>query len=391
MTSKIKRNYLPEFFALGFVRTKPSMVTVNLTSRCNQQCVYCEIGQGISSKRTDRLTPDDLKWIIDQMAINKIPKISLCGGEPFLFDGILDAIAYAGEKNIRCSVTTNGMITHRLNELELDILRKCKTEINISVDSFRDEIQLITRGSQGSIPNALKSIEKLYKNGIPVTVLTVISKFNDRDLFQFFKSAYEKGIKQVLFQPVICYSNYPDRRAIDDKSQFNVSVEKLDILMDELRKILKFERNHKIKTNVYRFYPWIGDYLKTAEAKDGTWFFNKILKKFYCREIDAIIDISYDGGIQPCGLALSSINIYENRQLGLIALWKSATSELREEMQAGRCRDICNGCCHHFSRNMLASIMKYPFQNRLALIGLFPLIFSRIQSRALKKLNIART
>ena len=99
--SKIFKNYLPEIFALGLYRSKPGMVTVNLTSRFNQHCIYCEIGKNIPSTENEILTEDDLLWIIDQMAENKIRKISLCGGEPFLFEGIFKVVAYAHQKKIR--------------------------------------------------------------------------------------------------------------------------------------------------------------------------------------------------------------------------------------------------------------------------------------------------
>jgi len=364
------------------------MVTVNLTNQCNQNCIYCEIGQYHTSPGQEALSFDDIIWILDEMAKNKIRKISLCGGEPFLFKGIIDIVAYAGKKNIRCSITTNGMTAHMLNDSELNILKDCKTEINISVDSFRDNIQSFTRGTPAALPNALKSIQKLSEKRIPVTVLTVISKYNYQDLFEFFTDAYEKGIKQVLFQPVIYYSNYPERSPVDNKSRLNVSVNQLDILMDELRKILQFERNHNIKTNVYRIYPWIGNYLKTAAAQNGKWFFDDVLDKFFCREIYAIIDISYDGGIQPCALTQSSISIYKNRHLGLMALWLKATEKIKDDLQNGRYYKYCNGCCNHFSRNMFASILKHPVKNRSALFNMIPLLLSRIQSGILIKIHI---
>ncbi|MCD4732329.1 MAG: radical SAM protein [Bacteroidales bacterium] len=386
MASKLVKNYIPEFLRLSMHHSKPSMVTVNLTNRCDQQCIYCEIGRSIPSPKKDALTIDDLRWIIDQMAVNRISRISLCGGEPFLFKGIIDVVAYAGKKNIRCSITTNGMTAHKLNESELDILKECTTEIYVSVDSFQDSIQSYTRGMPAALSNALKSIQRLSEKHIPVTVLTAISKYNYHDLFNFLTNAYEKGIKQVLFQPIIYYSNYPDRPTIDNKAQLNVSVDNLDILMDELRKILRFERKHKINTNVYRILPWIEHYIKTAATQNGKWFFNDVLNKFFCREIYAIIDISYNGGIQPCGLSLATINIHDNRHLGLMALWSKATLGIKDDLLNGRYHEYCNGCCHHFSRNMLASIMKYPIKNRVALINMLPLLFLRIHSRMLKNL-----
>ena len=386
MAAKFVTNYLPELSKSILGRSNPSNVAVNLTSKCNQHCVYCEIGKGIPTEKKTRLTTDDLKWIVDQMVEIKIPKISLCGGEPFLFDGIFDVVTYAGIKKVRCNITTNGMTVHTLPDDELDILKKYKTEINVSIDSFQESVQSITRGTPEALTNALKSLQRLKEKHIPVNLLVAISKYNYRDLYNFVVAAHKMGIKQVLFQPIIYYSNYPDRNTIPEKEQLNVSISNLDELMDELKKVLQFEKRHDINTNVYRIKPWIGHYLRTAAKKNQGWFFENVLNVFYCRDLYAIIDITYDGGIQPCGLAPAEINIHENRNPGLKSLWLQATEQIRDDLSHGRYRPYCNACCHHFSRNMLASIFRHPVKNRAALINILPLLLSRVYYRTLKKL-----
>jgi MoaA/NifB/PqqE/SkfB family radical SAM enzyme len=384
--SKLKNNYLPEFLALLSGRQKPSMVTVNLTGRCNQRCIYCEIGQGINSEVTDILTSEDLFWILDEMASHGLHRISLCGGEPFLFEGLMDVIDYASKKHIRCSITTNGMTVFKLKDADFEILRRNNADINLSIDSLNEEIQGLTRGVPTALANALLSFQKLKENSIPVTVLAAISKYNYRDLADFILNAHKIGIKQVLFQPVIHHSNYPDRQTLNDKSSLNIPTGQLEILMQNLRQIRQFERKHDISTNVYRILPWIGAYIKAAERQDGKLFFEDVLKKFYCREVYAAIDITYDGGIQPCGLTRATVNIHERKGLGLLELWEDATAEIKRDITNGHYYDYCNACCHKFSRNMLASVMKYPMKNSSALMKMIPLLVSRIGSKTRKKI-----
>lgn len=57
----------------------PISVSVNLTNKCNQHCVYCEVGQGLVKTEKPLLVPDDLKWIIDEMNRSNIPTLSLGG------------------------------------------------------------------------------------------------------------------------------------------------------------------------------------------------------------------------------------------------------------------------------------------------------------------------
>lgn len=134
--------------------------------------------------------------------------------------------------------------------------------------------------------------------------------------------------------------------------------------------------------------PWITSYIQTASNQNGKWFFNGILKKFYCRDIHALIDIGYDGGIQPCGLSLASVSIYENRHLGLMQLWSVATKTIKDDLKIGKYPIYCNGCCHHFSRNMIASIIKYPIKNRTALCNTIYILSSRLISRILKRIIV---
>lgn len=386
MASKLTANYIPEILSLGLSRSKPRLVGVNLTDRCNQRCIYCEIGTSPLSTGKNAIQIDDMTWIIDQMAEHRIKRLALFGGEPFLFEGIVDIIRYAGKKNIRSSVTTNGMTAHKLTGEEIKILKEYKTEINVSIDSFHDEVQAFTRGTDNALPNALKSIQLLKEYAIPITALTVISKYNYLDLSESFAKAFEKGIRQVLYQPVIFNSNYPGRQPVPDKAKLNVDPEDTDVLMDQLNRILKFEQKHKIRSNVYRLLPWIGHYLKTAASPNGDWFFYKVLDKFICREIYAIIEIGYDGGIQPCALLPANFSVIHDKDHNLVELWSKATERVREDVGKGMYPECCNACCNHFSRNMLASIFKHPVRNRSALIRMLPLAISRVQWRILRSL-----
>ena len=88
----------------------PLSVSVNLTNKCNQHCIYCEIGQELVKTEKPLLVLDDLKWIIDEMNQLGIPTLSLGGGEPLLFKDIFEVIRYAHKFGIKSSIMTNGML-----------------------------------------------------------------------------------------------------------------------------------------------------------------------------------------------------------------------------------------------------------------------------------------
>ncbi len=279
------------------------------------------------------------------------------------------------------------MTIHELDRGDLQVLVKSRVQINISIDSFDHRIQSMTRGSVSSLPNAEKSIHLLQEKKLPVTLLAAITKYNFHDLFNLVQVAFRKGIREVLFQPVIFESNYPDRKCINDKRSLNVPLSGIDELMTQLEMILDFEKRNHINTNVYRIKPWIKSYLQSAGGENGNVFFEHLLPGFYCREIYAIIEINYNGIIQPCGLAKGEISIKENRGISLINLWGKATKSLRNDLKTGKYPEICNACCHHFSRNMLASVMHHPLRNRKALGVIGPLMLSRLIYKGAKNIN----
>lgn len=386
MASKLRQSYLPEIKALGIRRSGPQMLSVNLTRRCNQQCIYCEIHAQEPATATDVLRFQDMVWLLDEMHKNSIPKISLCGGEPFLYRDLYKVIEYAGEKNIRCSVTSNGMQVHLQSEANLQLLKKYKTEVNISVDSFEESLQGFTRGNPLALPNALRSIETLQQHDIPLTLLTVITRYNRHCLAQHVETAAARGIRQVLFQPVIRASNYPGISPLDQKNDLNVDAEDIPELLHQFRMILQLERKLPIRTNIYRLMPWIAAYLDRKRTGLNAFFFQAVLKKFYCRELDAIIDISFDGNIQACGLVASGVSVFDAREKGLIRLWNEATAVAKHQLKHNTYYPECDACCHHFSRNMLASIFKYPLRNYRVLLQLTPLILRRMMNETRKRL-----
>jgi MoaA/NifB/PqqE/SkfB family radical SAM enzyme len=384
---KLFRNYLPELAAAVSGRKKPLAVSLNITAKCNQRCIYCEIGKGISSQKSANPAFDNLKLLIDEMSQIGIKRLSINGGEPFLYDRIFDLIKYAGERNVECNITSNGMNIFQISQENISILKKYNTSINLSVDSLNEEIQNFTRGHKNASENVLKSAKFLIENGIAPTFLSAITSYNFKNLYDSLIEAKKLGIKTVLYQPIIYYSNYPDREVIDNKATLNIGREQIVELILELKKILKYEFSNGVKTNVYRLLPWIESYLNFVNGSDQRYFWEKLVPVFKCRDIYAIVDIAYDGEIQPCAFSSSGIYIAELKDKTLVELWLKAGSELRKLNENGNLPPFCNSCCNHFSRNMISSALRYPLRNQKVLIRVLLLSFRRLFSVLIKTLT----
>jgi len=382
---KLKVNYLPELKKLFTGRGVPSMVSVNLTNICNQHCIYCEIGQHHIANSSDLLKKTDLFWIIDQMDQFGISRLSLCGGEPFLFSDLIEVVRYAFHHQILCNITTNGTFISQLDHRSLEILKNCKSTLNISIDSFQETINNITRGSKTAFSGAISAIETLQTYQIPFIILTVISVVNYKDLILSLHRANELGIKQILYQPVISFSNFPELDSIDNKQNLNVPFEFLTTLMMDLQTMFYYETKNEIKTNLYRIIPWIEAYIKQFNHQSTIPFYKQVLPRFFCRESLEVIDIDYHGNIQPCGLIKGDIRINTDGSSDLFTLWKSATYALQNDLKEAVFPIECSGCCHKFGRNMLASVMKYPIRNRKTLLKTAFLLINREYNQFLNR------
>ena len=78
----------------------------NITNKCNENCKFCY------RKLCKDNTIEENKKIFDQLSKIKIGKISFCGGEPLLYDGLFEIVDYIHNLNpqIKLSITTNGQI-----------------------------------------------------------------------------------------------------------------------------------------------------------------------------------------------------------------------------------------------------------------------------------------
>ena len=148
-------------------RQAPEWLILVVNNFCNLHCRMCDVGlKETSSVFYSHMIGDDprnmslplLRVIVDQAArFSPRPKIGLAFTEPLLHKQILDFCRAIVERNIFCSITTNGFLLPRLAESLVEI---GVHEITISIDgpaAVHDEI----RGREGSFNNLRTGIELL--------------------------------------------------------------------------------------------------------------------------------------------------------------------------------------------------------------------------------------
>jgi len=356
------------FKSLYLNMPSPISVSINLTNKCNQHCIYCEVGQGLVGlvkNKKPLLSLDDLKWIIDEMNRSGIRTLSLGGGEPLLFNEIFDVIQYAHEFDIRSSILTNGMLLPHLSQDKIELLEECGTIISVSIDSFLPDKEDYIRGAKNALSLPIEGIGILVKHQIPVNIMTVISVHNYQDLFNIVMNANHLGVNSVDFQPVIFIFNFPEVGPVSNKESLNVRPEHLPEIEDQFQRIKDFERNNNIYTNVDTLKKWLPFYIQILYSNSShtdDFFFKKIVNRFWCAALYSTIAINYYGDILPCNMLKSTKSI-RNRESSLLELWNNSTQPVRSAIKDGKYPIACKSCVCGFDFNVLCSTLKYPSNN----------------------------
>jgi len=109
----------------------PKSINIKLTNRCNLNCVMCgQTKLRQTQWQKEELSPGQWVEFIRKIAHIK-PFISLWGGEPLLYEGVIDIIAESQKNGIKVGIITNGTMLEALaqNLAEFDNI-----ELGISLD-----------------------------------------------------------------------------------------------------------------------------------------------------------------------------------------------------------------------------------------------------------------
>jgi len=210
--SHIKRNTFP---------LPPNKLILMITSRCNLGCRFCDISDRSYEKKD--MKKEDAFGIIDAAHRLGVSVLGITGGEPFLHKDIFEIIDYANSKEMKVSLTSNGLLIKENTEKILKSKIKC---ISVSIDGLERTHEYL-RGSAGSYKKVLEGIEYIKKKhrDANIAINMVVTNKNVQELGQVHDYFKEKGMTLSFF-PVI---NKPGfyLRSFKEKKSYLDFVEKI--------------------------------------------------------------------------------------------------------------------------------------------------------------------
>ncbi|MCL1917333.1 MAG: putative heme d1 biosynthesis radical SAM protein NirJ1 [Peptococcaceae bacterium] len=182
----------------GAVSGHGPVVVWNCTRTCNLKCIHCYSAS--DHEKYDQMSTDEGKRFIDDLADFKVPVILFSGGEPLVRPDCLELIAYARERGLRTTLSTNGTL---ITAEKAQVLKDLNVGyVGISLDGL-GEVNDRFRGQEGAFDKALQGIRNCLAVDQKVGLRFTINRHNYKYLNDIFDLVEQENIPRVCFYHLV--------------------------------------------------------------------------------------------------------------------------------------------------------------------------------------------
>ncbi len=178
----------------------------HLTERCNLRCRHCYQ----RGRMVQEMTANEVKREIDgatqmfqawekEHGIRVSPSIHFTGGEPLLYKGLWDVIAYAKANRYGVAMMTNGSFITRDSAKRASLLGI--SDIQVSLEG-PPELHASIRG-RGSFDAAAKGVEHLVAEGNRVSANVTLTRLNVGKIEETVEVARAMGFYGIGFSRMV--------------------------------------------------------------------------------------------------------------------------------------------------------------------------------------------
>ncbi len=256
----------------------PITAQIEITPRCNNQCLYCYNYWRSNEKIENELKIHEVEAVSDKIVNSDLFRVVLTGGEPLLRK---DLVYFWAQKLSLSSI--NVKINSNLSLLERDDLKRMK-DVNISgifaslPSCDKDNYNYITQSDNYN--KVVSNIKLAIKECMPISVNMVVTQINKDQVFETGKFIKDLGVTSFAATPVIPCSYLNPR--------LELSGQDLEKVLEDLNCL---ESKFNISTDIAEALPLCS--LKKIDR----------YKRFFSRDCGAgkfIIAISSSGKVRPC-------------------------------------------------------------------------------------------
>jgi len=263
----------------------PVDVQIELTQACNWRCRHCYNywrSAGATTKPGRHLSCDDLFRIVQELITNRVPSITITGGEPFSRRGeVFTLLETAKKAGIHASINTNLILVRKE-----DIKKLADEHDGVSIlfsllSADAAEHERLAGAPNGSYVRVIETAALSIQHGIPVSLNMVLMRENLHAMEVTARLAKNLGVRTFCATKALPNAHAPD-------GAFLLSAEQVHWSLVELMRI---EKLLEIPVDILGCYPRC----LLADTPAYQRFSHRTCVAGY-----TTVTIGADGNVRPC-------------------------------------------------------------------------------------------
>jgi len=175
-------------------------ISLELTRRCNSACIHCFAGA--DQDRVDEMPRTAARRVIQEGAVSGYRQLHLTGGEPLLYEGIIQVIDLALEAGYESILlNTNGLLLDR--PMCRQLARRPELTLSVSLETgaaLHDRIR-----GEGTYRQVLEAVETALSEGLHLILFSIVCRSNLAALPKFVNAVFSRfpAIQYMAFNRLL--------------------------------------------------------------------------------------------------------------------------------------------------------------------------------------------
>lgn len=186
----------------------PIGMIMHIADSCVRDCLYCNV-ELRKTKKTNRLTTQQLLDLVDEAADFGVRIVSVAGGDPFVRKDIPEIVERIYQRGMFCFVSSKALISR---ETARKLKKAGLKKFQVSVDAPNSEVCDYLTNSKNSFDEAITTIKNFKEEGFDVVTNSIITPYNYDSVPELIDLLASMGVSRIALSPYAASIHAGDMR-----------------------------------------------------------------------------------------------------------------------------------------------------------------------------------